>query len=542
MLVMDIKTKQIKDRHEFIIKNLSEGVSLRQTAVQLGLTYVSLWKWCKRHNIVIPERKADFDKSLAVSMYESGMTLAKISEKFGFCPKTIWKYIKDEADMRRKGPKRSDVDNDYFSNIDCEEKAYWLGFLMADGCVHKNVLGLTLKDREHVLKLKKALCFKGKLHFYKKKKHYGLRIRSDSIVSDLVKHGCVPNKTYKKIRVPNLDKSLNVHFWRGYFDGDGSLAVTASGGLQLRICSYHKEILLDFISWTGLSVPEKSLFHTQRVWVVQLYSGSYDVLRRFYEDSVVYLDRKKKIYENYVRGQFRGSKKVDFDVVESGLSEDVKRFVMRHHYSNTFPAVTHTVFLAKHKGVVLGAITLGYGLYPKHTIEKLFSDITVKDYWEIGRMCFLNELPRGFGSQFLSRVRKEIIKKYPEKKVLYTWADGVMGRPGYVYQSAGFLYGGYIWTRRYLDEDLKVIHPSSTKSMCKEQGGGNWLKEDFMDEKGLKMIQGKQFRYFCSLTGSEKNCLKLSKVVWSKEYPKHSDLKWKVLSEGKWVFVSNPIM
>ena len=39
---------------------------------------------------------------------------------------------------------------DYFKEINSFEKAYWLGFICADGCIHKNggKLTITVKDKE----------------------------------------------------------------------------------------------------------------------------------------------------------------------------------------------------------------------------------------------------------------------------------------------------------------------------------------------------------------------------------------------------------
>ena len=53
--------------------------------------------------------------------------------------------------------------DDYFEIIDTEEKAYWLGFLYADGCVARKGNYYTIKidqalyDYEHVLKFKEAI-------------------------------------------------------------------------------------------------------------------------------------------------------------------------------------------------------------------------------------------------------------------------------------------------------------------------------------------------------------------------------------------------
>ena len=60
------------------------------------------------------------------------------------------------------------VNDDYFETINCEQKAYWLGFLCADGWINKRstgqdrlVLDISIKDKEHLYIYKKDLSFEG---------------------------------------------------------------------------------------------------------------------------------------------------------------------------------------------------------------------------------------------------------------------------------------------------------------------------------------------------------------------------------------------
>ena len=47
----------------------------------------------------------------------------------------------------------------------------------------------------------------------------------------------------------------------------------------------------------------------------------------------------------------------------------------------------------------------------------------------------------------------------PNVKLLFSWADGLRGKPGYVYQASSWLYGGFIKTELYVDEHGGPVHP-----------------------------------------------------------------------------------
>ena len=222
---------------------------------------------------------------------------------------------------------------------------------------------------------------------------------------------------------------------------------------------------------------------------------------------------------------------------------DSTELVQTYHYSKIMPRLTKHFLGCFLDGELVGVLTLGWGTQPKATIAKLFDGLDTKDYYEIGKMCMKPEMPKNSESQMLSGVVKWMKENCPEKKFLYTWADGIMGKPGYVYQAANFLYGGFIWTQIYISDKGEKIHPRSSRRLCDEnvqfklerepnffEGKKGeriyWLTQDFLDHKGISKIYGKQFRYILPLNKKARKLLKKSKVEWNLNYPKNEDLVW----------------
>ena len=121
-------------------------------------------------------------------------------------------------------------DSNVFEKIDTEEKAYWLGFLYADGYVNEEkhflTLGIGNKDKEHIEKFRKFL--KTNAPYVDKANNGGhpfryFRIYDQKIVADLAKQGCTQGKSLTLMPSCDMDESLWVHWSRGVFDGDGSI-------------------------------------------------------------------------------------------------------------------------------------------------------------------------------------------------------------------------------------------------------------------------------------------------------------------------------
>jgi hypothetical protein len=126
----------------------------------------------------------------------------------------------------------------FFEKIDNEEKAYWLGFLYADGYITKRKMGqhvlglkLAIKDYKHLIKFSKAIksnkpikIYKNGTSCYNYGSEYGaVFVISNKLVENLEKLGCIQKKSLVLTFPHFLQKKFIHHFIRGYFDGDGSV-------------------------------------------------------------------------------------------------------------------------------------------------------------------------------------------------------------------------------------------------------------------------------------------------------------------------------
>jgi hypothetical protein len=198
--------------------------------------------------------------------------------------------------------RKYNVNEDFFSEINNEESAYWLGFLFADGYVRSNKLKfvrlkLAIKDIDHLYKFKEALNSDHNVEEYDS--YCQITIGSKKIVDDLIKNGCTPNKGMK-IRLPNnIGSDLMNHFIRGYFDGDGCISHRGCN-------SYVSSI----ISNTNFSTDVRNL-----LGYGYLYSDSKNrnlANLTFNKDCLRFRDYIYKNAKVYLKRKFDGFKEMDY--------------------------------------------------------------------------------------------------------------------------------------------------------------------------------------------------------------------------------------
>ena len=229
----------------------------------------------------------------------------------------------------RNGLKKSpyNCNYDFFKIIDSEEKAYWLGFIAADGWITVNeksnagTVGIELQYRDinHLKKFNKSICGNYKIDTLDKtcevspcpdRVHKMCRIRIFSIdmVNDLYKFGITKDKTYN-FHMPNVPENLIKHFVRGYFDGDGCVRTRdrklASGQIvKYPLCDFSS-VDINFLEELRQYIYDKlgicSYIYTEesgcRRLCIHKNEHTMAFLNYLYNDAKIYLDRK---YEKYL--------------------------------------------------------------------------------------------------------------------------------------------------------------------------------------------------------------------------------------------------
>lgn len=225
-------------------------------------------------------------------------------------------------------------------------------------------------------------------------------------------------------------------------------------------------------------------------------------------------------------------------------------FIHKYHYSKILPRLTKYYLGYFENDVLVGVVTLGWGTQPLQTIKKLFHkhDVVTTDYYEIGKMCFL---PEKNGNNFGSTAMKLLIdwsKKNTNVKFIYTMADGIMGKCGFVYQASNFVYLGSFKTDVYMDKITgEKMHPRSIKQLHVENAqmlGRDkvfWLTPDFCELKGIDRIRGLMFRYIYPLNKKARGMLYDYPEYFGLKYPKEVDLVFeKRVGAGKYESISKP--
>lgn len=285
------------------------------------------------------------DKEIC-KMYTNGKTQKYIANIYGVHRITVLNILKRNNIKTRKTAewaRKYSIDENMFEKIDCEWKAYFVGYMYADGNIYKEQRGKTYTKYEASINLsqkdknileqfntliypdgKRPLEYrKGRYHINKKgkatytKPSYRLRIINKKICLDLIKLGVIPAKslildfpTFKQI-----SKKYFHHFVRGFFDGDGTISLSQykkkkhwNNGYWRKL--FHVVSSKKFITKMSvffrdhLNIKSSTKLHRNRKNKILTFTKTEYIIKIYnymYEDATIFLPRKKEIFDKIIQ-------------------------------------------------------------------------------------------------------------------------------------------------------------------------------------------------------------------------------------------------
>lgn len=282
----------------------NKGISTSFLAKKYNVDVTCLRTYFKKNDVKIKSNpqfeKPDERYIKGMELYlKEKMPIYKIEKELGISGKSFTQFLKKQNVELRFTYKRPNVsyNHDFFKNINTEERAYWLGFIMADGGVYKNRLTIELSevDENHLKKFIKSIDAKNlEIKRRKNRPTVSVSISSKEIVEDLNKLGVVYNKT-KNAKMPNIEKNLIPCFIRGYFDGNGYITKNPKK-IQTVIVIGSEELTFkmhDILNDYKFKIDDYETYKKLVLYKKQETLNFYDYL---YSNASIFLDRKMDRY------------------------------------------------------------------------------------------------------------------------------------------------------------------------------------------------------------------------------------------------------
>lgn len=317
-----MKQKITNDLREFVINSYVQNqLSASQIAKQIGASTATVCTYLRDNGIVVENRhnKLNFDLDLdIIPKYNQGISLSNLAKEYNTTIQTLSKKLKERGIQIVNRQNITKFNENVFDIIDTEEKAYWLGFIFADGYISSRDYGFELSlagiDTEHLIKfnnfmqhqknnVKLGVTKVGNTEFQRCR--WG--IVNKHLWNVLNNYGCTPRKSNTLV-FPKLDifqnPSLIISFIRGYFDGDGCLSnykelPKASFIGTEEFLSELKEQLQVYSINSGKLVTDYRELCTKTLNISK--SNTLKFLHLIYDNATIYLDRKYNKFLTFCR-------------------------------------------------------------------------------------------------------------------------------------------------------------------------------------------------------------------------------------------------
>lgn len=311
------------------ITEICERYKSRESAPKLaeefGVSSQTIYEWLERNGVQrcssTTQRRLNAEQEEAlIACYSAGESSRALAAEFGVSQRSVFRVLHHygvPTRSRAEANRKYACDGTFFRTINTEEKAYWLGFLAADGYVDTKhatlVVALARRDREHLRRLLRSLKSTHPVKDYEYEHAISIvSIRLPELAQGLVENGVIPRKTFTLDWPGFLSRDLLRHYLRGYSDGDGcfntglsSYVRKGDGGRASKtrwVVVGNETFLLaaqNFVAQqTGVQRLPLRPAHDCKPGIAEMsYGGSKQVARlahMLYDDATVYLPRKRE--------------------------------------------------------------------------------------------------------------------------------------------------------------------------------------------------------------------------------------------------------
>lgn len=309
-----------KEQLSYIKELADRGWNARKICISLGIssgrTAKNIKKRIDNQDWEVHEKKRDnalSQKELneIKEKVKNKENLEQIAKEYSISLESLYRRIANDLWERPKKKSKFYADENYFDEIDTEHKAYWLGFLYADGYVTPPViegmsphigLEISTKDIELLKQFQKDLNTNYPIHIYNKDKatykyNYPMArisICSKHMAESLAKWGIVPNKTFFLTFPDFLNEELTFAFIRGYIDGDGSIIINKNKYKTISICGTYEFLtgLKNFLKIDVKLSQKKSMAGKNNYTLSIRDNKKRGILDKIYNNCTICLERK----------------------------------------------------------------------------------------------------------------------------------------------------------------------------------------------------------------------------------------------------------
>lgn len=264
----------------------------------------------------------EFKEEIIEYYLSKPMSLDEVGNKFNLSLPTVINILRDVPKYKKAIIFNPDLEEHYFDEIDSEEKAYFLGLIIADGNVFIDKTGgnrqasisisLQTPDEYILENFKNEL--KSNTTVVKDKRGCSqIAVRSNILAEGLKKFGIVEKKSFNTSFPENINEKYIRHIVRGIFDGDGSFQYITGRKKEIHsfsFCGTHKlmeDLSNKICECINLNTKPSVYDYKNRNLSEIKIQSKFDVKsfgEWIYEDSTIFLTRKKDKFDLFISNNF----------------------------------------------------------------------------------------------------------------------------------------------------------------------------------------------------------------------------------------------